>query len=277
MLRDRLLQRLAEMGQSPDYARLAAEVLAIRNAPPAVARRLVEQALVVGDRREVWQQAGDRACATAPERPGVYIFLDAHGSVIYVGKALRLRRRLRAHFAPRRWTALKPQMARVAKVDWHLVGSELEALLVEAVWIRQLSPQVNVQRRRAQSKPRLPASRAADLAVILPAAEQDLAFVAAARRDGCALWLSISRTADAAASVAPQLARFFAGELPLTATASATIQPGLASMVSSWLAQRGSQATRLAADDCESAADWERRLTQALTARELFSERLHLR
>src|SRR5262249_54869054 len=47
LLRDKLLDRLAAMGDAPDHQRLAEEVLGIRGAPPALARRLVEQALVV--------------------------------------------------------------------------------------------------------------------------------------------------------------------------------------------------------------------------------------
>ena len=67
MLRDRLLARLAEMGDAPDHQRLAAEVLGIRGAPPELARRLVAQALVLEDRREVWR-AGGRA--HLPRRAG---------------------------------------------------------------------------------------------------------------------------------------------------------------------------------------------------------------
>jgi len=67
LLRDRLYARLNEMGSSPDYVRLAEEVLAIRNATPEMARRLVDQALVVEDRREVWLRVGQRFVAAAPE------------------------------------------------------------------------------------------------------------------------------------------------------------------------------------------------------------------
>jgi hypothetical protein len=67
LLRDRLQAALESMGRTPDYQRLAAEVLGIRNAPPELARRLVSQALVVEDRRDVWQRNGERICAAAPE------------------------------------------------------------------------------------------------------------------------------------------------------------------------------------------------------------------
>src|ERR1700716_358035 len=110
MLRDKLLARLAEMGDAPDYQRLADEVLGIRGAPPELARRLVAQALVVEDRRESWRRAGQRICAAAPASPGVYLLRGDGGRALYVGKAINLRRRLRAHFAGRRWKALKTEI-----------------------------------------------------------------------------------------------------------------------------------------------------------------------
>src|ERR1700704_52385 len=103
MIRDKLLARLAEMGDAPDHQRLSAEVLGIRGAPPELARRLVAQALVLEDRRDIWRRAGERICREAPPKPGVYILKDAEGRALYVGKAVHLRRRLRAHFAARRW------------------------------------------------------------------------------------------------------------------------------------------------------------------------------
>ena len=58
------------------------------------------------------------------------------GTVLYVGKAINLRRRLRSHFAARRWRGLKAPLARADGAEWHEVGSELEALLREATLIR---------------------------------------------------------------------------------------------------------------------------------------------
>ena len=75
------------------------------------------------DRREVWRQAGERICRDAPAAPGVYVLKDADGRALYVGKAVHLRRRLRAHFAERRWRALKPEMSRAADAEWQQVGS----------------------------------------------------------------------------------------------------------------------------------------------------------
>src|SRR3981189_3535729 len=119
MIRDKLLTRLAEMGDAPDHQRLAAEVLGIKGAPPELARRLVAQALVLEDRREVWRRAGERICRDAPARPGVYVLRDPESRALYVGKATNLRRRLRAHFADRRWRAIKPEMSRAFDAEWH--------------------------------------------------------------------------------------------------------------------------------------------------------------
>src|SRR2546427_378922 len=144
MIRDKLLARPAEVGAAPDHQRLAAEVLGIRGAPPALARRLVAQALVLEDRRETWRRAGDRICRAAPATPGVYVLKDADGRALYVGKAVNLRRRLRAHFAERRWRALKPGMSRAADADWREGGSEIEALLRGATLLHGLPPPGNV-------------------------------------------------------------------------------------------------------------------------------------
>lgn len=119
LLRDRLLARLAS--GPPDYQRLACDVLGILGAAPALARTLVEQALVFEDRREHWRRVGERARRDAPAAPGVYVFRDWSGTVLYVGKAANLRRRLSAHFATRRWRVLPPALAGVAAIEWQQV------------------------------------------------------------------------------------------------------------------------------------------------------------
>ena len=169
MLRDKLLAHLAAERQTPDYQRLAADVLGIRGATPALARTLVEQALVMEDRREQWRRVGEHAVREAPAGPGVYVFRDWAGCALYVGKAVHLRRRLRAHFAHRRWRALPPAMARVAAVEWHRVGSEIEALIVEAVLIGDLQPLVNVQTAAPALDTRaIPRSLVRDVVLLVP-------------------------------------------------------------------------------------------------------------
>src|SRR6185436_21159117 len=172
LLRDRLIARLAEMGAAPDHQRLAAEVLGIRGAPPELARRLVAQALVLEDRREAWRLTGERICRDAPATPGVYVLKDAGGRALYVGKAVNLRRRLRAHFADRRWRAIKPEMSRADDAEWEEVGSEVEALLREAALIQALQPPVNVQTATPELSTRdLPRALVRDVLLLVPSIE----------------------------------------------------------------------------------------------------------
>ena len=236
MLRDRLLARLAEMGAAPDHQRLAAEVLGIRGAPPELARRLVAQALVLEDRRETWRRAGERICRDAPATPGVYVLKDAGGRALYVGKAVNLRRRLRAHFADRRWRAIKPEMSRADDAEWQEVGSELEALLREAALIHELQPPVNVQtaapdsehaRGPARARARRPGPRAVGRS----------GFRRADWRGRRRRWM-IQRTRRNGADLAvhaQRVMRFFNGAAPPRATPSLALAP----IVFSWLHRRG--------------------------------------
>src|SRR5438067_3567497 len=185
LLRDRLNARLAEMGDRPDHQKLAAEVLGIRNAPPELARRLVMQALVVEVREDAWRRLGERVCQDAPDAPGVYVLRDEAGRAVYVGKAVRLRRRLRAHFSRRRWSALKAGMARAVDAEWHPVGSELEALVREASLIHELQPIVNVQTGPpALARRDIPRALVRDVIVVVPSVDEDSVELVAARADG---------------------------------------------------------------------------------------------
>src|SRR6185436_19824917 len=157
----------------------------IRGAPPALAKRLVAQALVLEDRRDAWRLAGERICRDAPAGPGVYMLKDADGRALYVGKAVNLRRRLRAHFAERRWRAIKPELSRAADAEWREVGSELEALLREAALIEELQPPVNIQTAAPALDTRaVPPALLRDLLVVLPSVEEDSVELVGARVDG---------------------------------------------------------------------------------------------
>jgi excinuclease ABC subunit C len=97
------------------------------------------------------------APGSIPESPGVYRFCDAHGRVIYVGKAKNLRSRLNSYFAdfatlhPRTQTMLRS----AAKVDWTVVATEVEALQLEYSWIKEFDPRFNVRYRDDKSYPYL--------------------------------------------------------------------------------------------------------------------------
>ena len=267
MLRDKLLARLAET-REPDHRRLAAEVLGIRGASAELARRLVAQALVVEDRREVWRRAGARIRAAAPATPGVYILRDEGGRALYVGKAVNLRRRLRAHFAERRWRAIPPAMAQVADAEWIEVGSELEALVREQALIKELRPAVNVQVGLPELDTRaIPPPLVRDVVVIVPSVETDSAELVCARPDGG--W-SIQRTRRNGADLAVhtrRLLRFFVSSLRRGYDSAP-----LAAIVFSWLADRGSDATRLDPHDHLRA-----RLAAVLRDEQLFVERVDQR
>jgi predicted GIY-YIG superfamily endonuclease len=280
MLRDKLRARLAEMGGAPDYQRLATEVLGITNAPPDLARRLVTQALVIEERRDLWDRVGERICVEAPASPGVYVLRDESSGAVYVGKAANLRRRLRVHFARRRWAALKPAMARVVDAEWHEVGSELEALLREATLIQQLHPIVNVQTQPPALETRdLPRALVRDVIVLLPSVEVDSAEIVAVRADGP--WL-IQRTRRNGADLAvhtSRLMRFFHSPLWRARGYRQRTESAVdaAPLVFSWLAGRGAHATRLDPRDMANRSELSARLAALLKDEQLFTERIDQR
>lgn len=262
-----MLARLTP-GQAPDYQRLACEVLGIRGAPPALARTLVEQALVFEDRREHWKRVGERARREAPAAPGVYVFRDWAGAALYVGKAANLRRRLSAHFADRRWRVLPPALAGVAAIEWQQVGSEIEALLREARLIRDLQPVVNVQTAApTQATRAIPRALVQDVVVLVPSIDPDAAELVAARDDGATMVHRTRRNGAELARHSRELWRFFIRR-------SDAAGDRLAPLVFSWLAGRGLHTTRLYARDLASAKDLRAQLRHLLADKGLFYERL---
>jgi DNA polymerase III epsilon subunit family exonuclease len=82
----------------------------------------------------------------APQRPGVYLFRDANDQVLYVGKARDLRARLRSYFrSERQRPAVEAALAALDRVEWRVLGSELEASLEELRLIRELRPPANAR------------------------------------------------------------------------------------------------------------------------------------
>ena len=85
----------------------------------------------------------------APERPGVYVFRDAHGQALYVGRARNLRTRLRSYFrSERQRPAVEAALAVLDRIEWTILGSELEAGLEELRLIRELRPPANARSAR---------------------------------------------------------------------------------------------------------------------------------
>lgn len=84
---------------------------------------------------------------TLPVKPGCYIMKNAEGTVIYVGKAINLRNRVRSYFhKPGEWDhKLSRLVPEIANIEWIVVGSELEALILEMNLIKKHRPRFNVR------------------------------------------------------------------------------------------------------------------------------------
>jgi DNA polymerase III subunit epsilon len=90
-----------------------------------------------------------------PARPGVYLMKDAYGQVIYVGKAKCLKDRLTSYYnQPLGYTRkMDGLLQNVKEIETRVLGSELEALLVESQLIKELQPTYNVQLRNYELYP----------------------------------------------------------------------------------------------------------------------------
>ncbi len=83
-----------------------------------------------------------------PTRPGVYLFKDASGDVVYVGKAGSLRPRVRSYFSKSGQSPKTSEMMRhVESLETIVVGTEAEALILEANLIKEYKPRFNIQLR----------------------------------------------------------------------------------------------------------------------------------
>jgi excinuclease ABC subunit C len=83
---------------------------------------------------------------TLPTRPGCYIMKDAAGTIIYVGKAINLRNRVRSYFHGSDHTPKTRQLVRqIANIEWIVADSELEALILEMNLIKKYRPRYNIR------------------------------------------------------------------------------------------------------------------------------------
>lgn len=84
-----------------------------------------------------------------PRKPGVYLFRDAQGEILYVGKAKALRDRVRSYLRKEAGRSIKTRelVRRATSVETIVVGSEAEALILEANLIKEHHPRFNIQLR----------------------------------------------------------------------------------------------------------------------------------
>jgi excinuclease ABC subunit C len=85
--------------------------------------------------------------ATLPAKPGCYLYRNAAGTIIYVGKAISLKNRVRSYFhADSSHDAKTRRLVReIADIEWIVVGSELEALILEMNLIKKHRPKYNIR------------------------------------------------------------------------------------------------------------------------------------
>src|SRR5215472_7561640 len=93
--------------------------------------------------------------AALPQRPGVYLYKDEHGTVIYVGKAKNLRSRVRSYFSDERLADAKTGtlIGEAADVDYILVDNNKEALALENNLIKRWKPRFNILLRDDKTYP----------------------------------------------------------------------------------------------------------------------------
>lgn len=89
--------------------------------------------------------------AKLPRKPGVYLFKDPAGRVLYVGKAVDLRRRVRQYFGQDDRRKISQLLREAASLDHIVCANELEASVLEVRLIHQLTPRFNRQSKRWRS------------------------------------------------------------------------------------------------------------------------------
>ncbi len=93
-----------------------------------------------------------------PEKPGVYIMKSAEGKVLYIGKAVNLKRRVESYFkkaarlpADRQDSRIEALVRQIKSIDYRITDSAVEALLLEAKLIRRYAPRFNIKEKDDKS------------------------------------------------------------------------------------------------------------------------------
>lgn len=97
------------------------------------------------------------ALAVLPDKPGVYLMHDATGKVIYVGKAVVLKNRVRSYFRnlASHTLKVKAMVAKIAEIETIVTSSEVEALILECNLIKKYRPRYNIMLKDDKTYPYL--------------------------------------------------------------------------------------------------------------------------
>ena len=88
-----------------------------------------------------------------PENPGVYMMKNTDDTVIYVGKAKNLKRRVSSYFLPNRDAKTTALVAKIDHIDYIITGNEYEALVLENNLIKKYNPHYNILLKDGKSYP----------------------------------------------------------------------------------------------------------------------------
>ena len=94
----------------------------------------------------------DFKSSNIPTNPGVYLYRDEAGEILYVGKAKSLRSRVKSYFSSSDQPAKTRQLvSRIKAIDWIVVNNEVEALLLENKLVKQHTPKYNINLKDAKT------------------------------------------------------------------------------------------------------------------------------
>jgi len=87
-----------------------------------------------------------------PTNPGIYLFKDETGEILYIGKAKSLRQRVKSYFSSINQPVKTQQLiSKIRNIDWIVVNSEVEALLLENKLVKQHTPKYNINLKDAKT------------------------------------------------------------------------------------------------------------------------------
>ena len=93
------------------------------------------------------------AAKQAPASPGVYLWKDAEGEILYVGKAISIKDRLASYFSGRKDAKTRLLVSKAETLEWILTATEYEALLLENNLIKRYTPRYNINLKDGKTYP----------------------------------------------------------------------------------------------------------------------------